>query len=321
MPNTVTVTGQVNQATQAQTTAGNLGQMVGRVAHWNYDAPITEIRKWINDSYRDIINSRSWNGLKIRGQLTVPNIYSTGTVTLTLGSQTVVGTGTAWDSSFIGRQIRAGFSTGFYNISAVADPTHLTIDLPWGNPTLTNTGYTIMQPWVSLGYNIKRILTMVNQRQGWRMVTDYPQRILNQQDTWRTSMGWSWAVSPKEPTSAGEPQFEIYPAPTFQQVFPYQAYIQPPDMVNDVDFPVPWIPTDVLILPAIANVLTVGGPKKNQYYDPTTAGAKLKEFSAKMQGVINADDALDPKDYRFGDGLPVAPMGATFWQNHDEGGW
>lgn len=320
MPNTVTISGQVNQTQEAQTSAGvTLGNMLGRVTQWNPDAPVTEVRKWINDTYRSIIDQRNWNGLKIRGQVTVPNIYSTGQVTLTLGSQAVVGVGTAWDSSFIGRQIRAGFSTGFYNISAVADPTHLTIDLPWGNQTLTNTGYSILQPWVSLGYNIKRIQTMVNQRQGWRMITNFPQAALNEMDTWRTTTGWTWAVSPKEPTSTGEPQFELYPAPTFQQVFPYLAYVQPPDMVNDDDFPYPFIPTDVLILPAIANALLFRGPKENRYYDPTAAGAKMREFSVRMEGVTMADDSLDMKDYMTN--IPYAPASAQFWQGHDTAEW
>lgn len=320
MPNIVTLPGQVNQVSQSALAGGvNLGNMVGRVLAWQPDAPVTEIRKWINDTYRSIIDQRWWNGLKIRGQLTVPNIYSVGTIQLTLGSQAVVGVGTAWDGTFVGKQLRAGFQTGFYNISVVTDATHLTLDLPWGAASVASTGYQVMQPWVSLGYNIKSIKEMVNQRQGWRMWTNVPQKMLNGTDTWRTTTGWSWAVSPKEPTSAGEPQFEIYPAPTFQQTFPYQAYVQPPDMVNDVDFPYPFIPNDVLILPAISNALVFRGPKQNMYYDPTVAGQKLKEFSARMEGVIMADDALDPKDLITD--VPLAPMGAQFFQSHDSAEW
>jgi len=196
----------------------------------------------------------------------------------------------------------------------------LTLDLPWGGPVVSTTGYQILQTWVSLGYNINSIHEIVNQRQGWRMWMNVPQKALNAADTWRTSTGWSWAFSPKEPTSAGEPQFEIYPAPTFQQAFPYLAYVQPPDMVNDVDFPYPFIPTDVLILPAIANALVFRGPKQNQYYDPTVAAQRLKEFNARMEGVINADDALDPKDLITSQ-FPMAPLGANFWQSHDTGEW
>jgi len=323
VPGNVTVIpGQVNQTQQAVTTQDNLGRMLGRVMQWNPDAPTTEIRKWINDTYRSILDIRKWTGTKIRGQVTVPNVYSTGTVQLTLGSPNVVGFGTNFDVTMQGRQLRAGFSTGFYNILTVTDPTHLVLDLPWGNASLASSGFTIMQAWISLGYNIKSIKTMVNQRQGYRMITGIRQSTLNMWDTWRATMGWTWGVSPKEPTSTGEPQFELYPTPTFQQVFPYIAYIQPADMVNDVDFPVPFIPSDMLVLPAIANALVFRGPKVNKYYDPNTAEKMLKQFNARLQGLVNADDSLDPKDLEYED-LPLyaGGMGANWRQNHDEGGW
>jgi len=70
MPNTVVVPGQVNQISQAVRAGGvNLGQMCGRVITWVPDAPVTEVRKWINDTYRAIIDQRKWNSLKIRGQV------------------------------------------------------------------------------------------------------------------------------------------------------------------------------------------------------------------------------------------------------------
>lgn len=319
--NIVSNPGQVNQTQQAVVTQDNMGKMLGRVIQWNPDAPSTEVRKWINDTYRSIVDGRSWAGLMIRGQVTVPNIYTAGTVTLTLGQPTVVGVGTAWDQTFVGRQLRAGFSTGFYNIQSVQDATHLTLDLPWGNFTLVNNGYTIQQPWVTLGANMKRIKTMVNQRQGYRMILGIPQDTLNLWDTWRTSTGWTWGVSRKELTSTGAAQFEMYPCPTFQQVFPYLAYVQPPDLVNDADFPYPFIPSDVLVLPAIANALVFRGPKLNPYYDPSTAQAKMKEFNGRMQGIWNADDALDSKDYLAEDYPMYNGNGATWRQNHDEGGW
>src|SRR5437660_3289547 len=166
--------------------------MKGQILQWNPDVPPTMVQKWINDTYRDVIARRSWSGLKVRGQVTVPNIYTTGQVSITSGSQSLTGVGTAWDQTFVGRQLRLGFSTGFYNISAVADATHLTLDIPWGNATVTSSGYSIQQPWVSLGYNIKSIKTIVNQRQGYQLFKDVPQEILNAGDTWRTSTGWTY---------------------------------------------------------------------------------------------------------------------------------
>lgn len=122
-------------------------------------------------------------------------------------------------------------------------------------------------------------------------------------------------------SAAGVPLFELYPAPTFQQVFPFLAYIQPPDLVNDSDFPYPFIPSDALILPAIANALVFGGPKLNPRYDPNTAEKKIREFNARREAMVNADDSLDGKDYLADDYPMWSGMGANWRQNHDEGGW
>jgi hypothetical protein len=259
--------------------------------------------------------------LLVRGQVTVPSVYSTGTATFTLGSTAVQGFGTAWTPAMINEQIRAGFSTGWYNIQSV-DSTHqvITLDLPWGNPTVTSVGYQIVQTWVTLGPNVKRILAMVNQRQGWPMILDQPQAVGNAGDTWRTTTGWSYMVLSKEPRADGSPQWEIYPAPTFQQVFPYLAYVQPPDLVNDNDFPVTFVRSDVIVLPAIKQALLYRG-KDSRYYDPQTAGIKEQEFKEELAKMELNDDNQYPKDvlYDFGKMFGGYAWGSTYSQSHDSG--
>jgi len=294
--------------------------MIGQVMQWNPDVPPTMVKSWINEAYRDVIDRRRWAGLKVRGQLITPNLTTAGTISINQGDTVVNGTGTAWTQDLVGQQLRSGFSTGFFNIQSVQSATQLTLDMPWGNPTIVTAGYSIFYTWVNLGPNIKVIHTMVNQRQGYRMITGIPQEFLNRRDTWRTATGWSWGISPKELSFNGSPLFEIYPAPTFQQCFPYLAYIQPPDLNGDQDYPVAFIASDLLVLRPIANALVFRGPKLNPYYDPTTASGKLREFGSRIETMTNADDAMDPKDLQYDD-FPMANPGASWAQNHDEGGW
>lgn len=315
----VNIAGQVNQSQIAGSTQKNFGQMIGEVSQWNPDIPITMIRNWINETQRSLVDRRFWYGLLTRGQVAVPSAYFKGTITLTNGSAVVVGTGTTWktDGIVANQQIRAGFSTGFYNIKSVDSDTQITLDLPWGHASVVNSGYSIMTVWVTLGYNIKMIYQMVNQRQGYRLYTNLPQDILNRYDVWRTSTGWTWGAFPKEPSADGQPQFELYPAPTFQQAFPYLAYTQPPDMVADNDFPAAFIRSDVLILPAIANCLVFRGPKANKYYDPTTAQIKTREFENKYNEMSMADDCLYPKDQQWDFGAwPYSKHGSLWLQSH-----
>jgi len=115
--------------------------------------------------------------------------------------------------------------------------------------------------------------------------------------------------------------FELYPVPTFQQVFPYLAYVVPPDLVQDGDFPYSFIPSDMLILPAIANALVFRGPKLNPYYDSAEAGRKIREFNERKESLYNIDNSLDLKDYMFNEMPEYVGAGATWNQNHDDGGW
>jgi hypothetical protein len=255
----------------------------------------------------------------VRGQISVPTVYSVGSAAFTLGSATVTGTNTTWTTTMVGMQIRAGFSTGWQNISAV-DPTHqvITLDLPWANPNMS-TGYQIVQTWVTLGPNIKLVLDMVNQRQGWRIGVNIPQQAINQWDTWRTTTGWTQILANKEPNAQGYPMYELWPAPTFQQAFPFLAYTQPPDMVQDGDFPLTFIRSDIVVLGAIKDALMFR-QKTSRYYDTSVAAAKEKEFQAEIFKMANNDDGNYPKDMSWDySRWPLSQYGALFQQMHAGG--
>lgn len=315
-PSYVSITGQVDPTSAPQSAQLNLRQMIGEVLQWNPDAPPLLVKSWIQNAYRRIVDFRLWYGTLIRGQVTVPNVYQTGVATFTLGSAVVTGVGTNWTASMVNRQIRAGFSTGFYNIASVQSATQLTMDLPWGNPTLTSVGYTIYQTWITLGYNIKSVLEMVNQRQGWKLRLNMPQAVLNEYDTWRTTTGWTFILGNKEPTAAGVPQFELYPAPTFQQNFPFLAYIQPQDLTQDGQTPATFIRSDILVLAGIKDALLYKG-KNTKYYDPQTAGIKNKEFDYELTKMALNDDNLYLKDFSWDySRWPYYQYGAQFMQSH-----
>lgn len=70
--------------------------------------------------------------------------YSTGTANATLGSTSVVGTGTAWTPSMVGRYFQVTDSTGlgdgfFYRIASVPSATQLTLEQTYEGATDTST--------------------------------------------------------------------------------------------------------------------------------------------------------------------------------------
>ena len=69
------------------------------------------------------------------------NAYSTGTLAVNNGSTAIVGTGTTWTSAMIGRNILIG--EYWYEITAVADTTHLTIASNFLTTNVTGATYVI----------------------------------------------------------------------------------------------------------------------------------------------------------------------------------
>jgi hypothetical protein len=199
------------------------------------------------------------------------------------------------------------------------------IDFPFAGPT-TTSGYLILQAYFALDNNIKRIRWAVNQMMGWRMIVNaLPAEILNAYDTWRTFLGWSTHFVTRAVTPAGQYQIEIWPSPFQQQVFPFEAYTQPPDMQLDSDSMVAFMRSDIVVIGAIADALMYR-PRQNTYYDPqsalTVAAAKEAQFKEYIEQNAQEDNDIDQQDvmWDYGEGNESAypgGYGSIYAQNHD----
>jgi hypothetical protein len=308
---------QVALTTRPPTTQLNYQQMQGEIQSWNPDISPQVAGRMLNNAYRRIIDFRRWYGLMVKGQVVVPQAYTTGTVAVVTGSTAVTGIGTNWDITMVGRQWRIGFSNPTYTITTVGSATSITLDLPWGGQTLSGAGYQIFQNIVSLGPNIKRVLAMVNQKQGYKLKLHVPQEVLNIYDTWRVTTGWTYLLANYPPSSTGQPQFELYPSPTFQQAFPFLAYTQPPDMVLPADFPVLFVRSDLIVTGALADALLYRG-KNSKYYDPQTAKVMRDRYVEEIQSMATNDNNLYQNDllWEF-DKYPMVGFGSNWTQSHD----
>lgn len=309
---------------QSFSTQLNAGQMLREVTSWNPNVDPQVALRMINNAYRKVVDRRSWYGLKVRGNISVPQIVNGGTCTATNGSATVQGIGTTWTPAIVGQQFRQSFTQPYQSIVAI-NPVAQTLILDTLFPGVTATGgYQIIQVWVTMGGNIKRLSLAINQQQGWEMNCQTPQETLAVWDPWRQSLGWSTDFSPMPPTPDGQFQVECWPSPYSAQVFPFQAYTQPPDMQADTDCPVAWIQSDLLVTKAIADALMFR-PKQNQYYDIQSAiaiaGEKKKEFEARLSEMEMADNDMDQRDTSWDYGLESGVVGygpnSAWGQTHD----
>lgn len=309
-----------NPATQAPTTQLDFRRILNEVCLWNPNVDPMVAGRWANNYLRQIVDLRNWYGLKLRGNVNIPTITTSGTCTVTNGSNTVQGIGTAWTNALIGFQFRAGFTfpwSTINNVNALAQT--LTLDTPFGGRTITG-GFQIQSVYITLGSNIKAISWAVNQQQGWPLEVNVPVETINVFDPWRQSLGWStiWATRP--PTPQGSYQIEVWPTPYQAQVFPFEAHMQAPDMVLDTDCPPPFIRSDLIVTRCIADALVFGG-RSSKYYDPSTAGMKLAQFNKDIEAMENADNQMDQRDvswdFGFEDGRVGFGPGSVYAQSHD----
>src|SRR5438105_3672762 len=88
----------------------NFGQLIGNVQTWNPNCSSEVVKTFLNSALRETLDRRNWYSNMTRGQIVTPKFYSAGTVAVTLGSSTVVGSGTAFTPDMIGRSLRIGYN-------------------------------------------------------------------------------------------------------------------------------------------------------------------------------------------------------------------
>lgn len=328
-----------NTPTPTPTSQLNYREMLGEVLFWNPDVSPALVGRWVQNTYREIIDSRLWYGLLVKGQVTVPNAISGGTVQVQTGDASVFGTGTAFTDSMVGSQFRVGYTYPSYTIIDVDETNQiLTLDLAWGGASSAAYGYQIFNSIVSCGNNIKMIMAMINQQQGYRLILQMPQEVLNTSDAWRSTMGWTFMLTNYIPSQGivtsqgvqvfptGVPLYELYPAPTSAQAFPFLAYTQPADLgtVNgDEDTPVLGIASDCIVKRCISTALLWGG-KNSKYYDSNTAAIYERKYQERKLEMEQMDNNCSQKDliWEF-NRYPLAPVfGSGLWnQSHEAAFW
>jgi len=295
--------------------------MQGSVSAWNPNS-LSQIPGWINQIVRQIYSLKTWYGLFTKGQVVCPQAVTGGTATVTLGSPTVQGTGTAWDQTLIGRQFRIGLNCPIYTIIGV-DPFAqvLTLELPWSGPVppSTNTqtaGYTIVAMYYNIGPNIKYIKTMVNMQMVYKLKLNLTQDWLNNKDPWRIWTNFPVGIAPLPADPNGNYLIEMWPAPWTQQAMPFMAYCQPANLVLDNDSLPPYIRCDVVIKEAMAWALRYK-PKDNPGYDPQTALSLANTFHQEYVGLLTEMANEDENLYRtsatiHGEDYPEGGVGGAF---------
>jgi hypothetical protein len=270
---------------------------------------------WVQNAFRQVAERRPWSWRIRRGQYLFPAVYTTGTVAVTFGSATVIGTGTTFTSAMIGRQLRVGTQTPIYTISAVPDATTLTLDQAWGGDDASGVGFEIYSAYQTVPADFNYHLSVFDPRYNWQLNLGVTQVELNEYDAQRANQAsssycvvpyaYDLTVSPPRPT------VEFWPHMKSQYSFPF-LYVARATDLGDSGASLPmFIRGDVLLEMALAEAARWPGSSRDKpspYYSLSLAIMHERRAERMIMEMERNDDEVSEMDVRYAVNLPFSPI-------------
>lgn len=287
-------------------------------------------RDWISHAFRQVYEKRLWSWRLKFDQFLMPDLVNAGTVDLTFGSATVMGTGTAFDASMVGRAFQSGLHNPIYTIVAVVGPTELTLEHEWGGPDGTGQRYEIFLAYVTVPADFHSFISVWDPNFNWQLNLDVTQEELNRYDAQRANqasssyavVNYNYSVDPA--ISPPLPRYELWPHKKEQYTYPF-LYASRPDDLEDPGATLPrFIRGDVLLEMALAEAARWPGTegKENKYHNQKLADFHEAKAMMLVAELELQDDNIyeDNVSYQTVINMPYAPLpwvDANWMQNHD----
>jgi hypothetical protein len=235
---------------------------------------------WLNARYGSVLEAADWTGIHARVTLETQGAYLSGTdtVTLTVGSATVAGLGTAWTLlSTLGQKFYRPGDEALYTVTAWTDATHLTLDRAYEGKALDAPGviyaaakYVFMQNVYALPDDCRSVERILNPMTGYPLAQFTPAEMDASAGN-RTTVGHpqSWAEVEDTPEVDGGTgtlhQVELFPAPLLARGIPveYLRSVFAFDGTNLSEAPLPFV-SDAVILYGVRADIAIAAGKLNQ---------------------------------------------------------
>lgn len=302
--------------------ADSFESMYRELRLWVPELPIYLAKKLIRDRYRRIAEKRGWSALRAEGELLINAAVVAGTVTVTRGATTVVGVGTTWGATDVGRQFLVGGRAPIYTVLSVESATGLTLDRVYGGESGAGKAYRILDAYVTPPSDFKRFIVVYDPQLNWRLRHWITQEELAQWDPARSYAGTPWALADRKYSSAGRPQYELWPYSVTAKNLPFYYIKQIPDLVLDTDEPFYPLRGHEIVAGAKADLCRWPGTAEQ----PNPLFAKAIELSRSFESIYNdaVDDVEREDESIFMTWLqeaswataPAAPLDARFLQSH-----
>lgn len=239
--------------------------------------------EYLANRYQQVLKATDWIGLKAHGTLQTQAAYQSGTdsVTFTVGSADVTGSGTTWTNAISGQRMYRPGDSVIYTVTYVSS-TALTLDRPYeGNgmdaagTVYTGAPYVFMQHIYALPSDAKLPVTLLDPVTGFPL-SQFSKEQLDASAGPRTLVNDPTSYAIYDDSAEASPpvlhQVELFPPPIHARGIPLE-YLRNPNVFdgqNTTASPLPWVSDQVLLYGCRADI---AGYKAGQAADGGNAGA------------------------------------------------
>lgn len=194
------------------------------------------IGTWIDARWKELAAANNLRVLLREGELYIPaSIRNVGTVSVTQGSTAVTGVDTAFTNDDVGKHIR--IKVVWYKIVSVVSATSLVLETPYTEPTLTGTGYAIVQRQHKLAADVRKLGVFFHMRLRRPLNMAHKQGLdLAIPSRHSLTSVPTWVVE-VEASVDGIKQVEIYPFSQQPETIHYAYWAKPFDLNIDSILP------------------------------------------------------------------------------------
>lgn len=180
-----------------------------------------EIPEVVLQTFREVIVPYQWSFLHVEGSFTTDAIKDDGTITVTNGSTSILGSSTTFVKTDVGKLLRLSSSEYSYSIQDVDVPTQrLQIQPAYADATASAQTYTLYRRVYTLPPGVEYIFSMASRER----IREVPRTILDHIDPKREYMRDDPIYFCYSERSANNSQqIELYPIPTEQCVVRYSG--------------------------------------------------------------------------------------------------
>lgn len=172
------------------------------------------VLRLINENYTDIAQLHRWRWLQSTNSTVVPTVYQTGTITVSNGAATVVGSGVSFTASMVNRKIHLDSENDTYLIASRVSATRIILDASYRGTALSGAAFRIYQDSYKLATDCEELLDVYYYPRGAFSLQPQPitnRQMINMRSSSRFMAGKVKRWTHGNQTTSGTRVLEIWP--------------------------------------------------------------------------------------------------------------